>query len=856
MTTMMFSEPPFDEVTRTGGDTSRTAAPSAKFRSISSDYTLGNSNNSGSGIIGGGTKASSVLSSSFSEWHPVSNSEMKKKSAVPAPKTTATATTTDYHMEMIMNDINSSLNLDDVDFEQPLRGRQDSSCSRASSNGGGGGSNNIWGNNNGAVTTTAAPTSSSSRTRAHSSASSSPTWGVIGETPHSSTERQSSRLGGGMSNDFHYSSTGHLHSMAAHHISGTGAPSLETVSSCSSGSAGSFADRRLVSLNNQKLVSPPGFRSIAANTNHWLEAGVHEAQTSSMHGQQVQASLDEYRQPVPRSGGSQYNANVNSGIFQHQQQHRHHHQHQPFHPSEPNVHYMQHATQVHQRVGGYGLQQHDTSVMDNGMSMQGQRLVVVQQDYHNQFYVQANGNMVKQAPPNLPIYDQDGMSMASRGPYMAPDGLHHHQDATPIMYVGGQSVAGGSSMMHHANTMGMPSPHAIPSRQVSSTTSIQNLAGQIRRLSRDQMGCRLLQQALMEDGPEAATGIFQELLPYMAELMMDPFGNYLFQKLLDSISSKERELLVRSVSPRLVQASLNLHGTRSVQKVIDVCSTSGILQDVDASPDEIASKNRMAATVAQALKPAASRLCIDSHGNHVMQRILSGFPPAYTQFIYKCVASSVTDVARHRHGCCVIQRCLDSHPQLHYITVEELEASNDCTKAIVESRKNLMDQICSGALHLMQDAYGNYVVQYVLDVCVGQPGEFEIIDSICETTIGRVSQLSIQKFSSNVIEKCLEKCSDKMRAVYLREITSAESMKSLMNDPFGNYVVQRALGVSTHDQAVALVEAMRPHLLALKNTAPGRRIMGKIMRRFPHFNLEKPSGESNFDEVEPVPVTY
>ena len=57
----------------------------------------------------------------------------------------------------------------------------------------------------------------------------------------------------------------------------------------------------------------------------------------------------------------------------------------------------------------------------------------------------------------------------------------------------------------------------------------------------------------------------------------------------------------------------------------------------------------------------------------------------------------------------------------------------------------------------MQDAYGNYVVQYVLDVC----GDDEV-HAICESVIGKVCILAIQKFSSNVMEKCLERCTDRV----------------------------------------------------------------------------------------------
>jgi hypothetical protein len=343
---------------------------------------------------------------------------------------------------------------------------------------------------------------------------------------------------------------------------------------------------------------------------------------------------------------------------------------------------------------------------------------------------------------------------------------------------------------------------------------LEQLLGQVRRLSRDQVGCRLVQQALDEEGPMAATLILNEGLPFWGEAMVDPFGNYLFQKILEKVTPEERIMLIKTVSPRLVNASLNLHGTRSVQKVVELCA-----QDENEKVDGESAAN----ILTNSLAPAAARLCIDSHGNHVIQRILLRLQHHHAKFIFDAVAASVGDVARHRHGCCVIQRCLDSPPS--------------------EARAHLVRRIVEKSLELMQDAYGNYVVQYVLDVCSD-----EDVHAVCESVAGKVNLLAIQKFSSNVMEKCLERCSDRVKEMYLAEISDSERIRELMMDPFGNYVVQRALSVATHSQAIRLVEAMRPHLMAtqtingqrnggVRNTAGGRRIIAKICRRFPNFTL-------------------
>jgi hypothetical protein len=55
-------------------------------------------------------------------------------------------------------------------------------------------------------------------------------------------------------------------------------------------------------------------------------------------------------------------------------------------------------------------------------------------------------------------------------------------------------------------------------------------------------------------------------------------------------------------------------------------------------------------------------------------------------------------------------------------------------------------------LPLVQDPFGNYVVQYVLDL-----SDAKYSDSLVRRFIEPVRELSVQKFSSNVIEKVMKK---------------------------------------------------------------------------------------------------
>ena len=77
--------------------------------------------------------------------------------------------------------------------------------------------------------------------------------------------------------------------------------------------------------------------------------------------------------------------------------------------------------------------------------------------------------------------------------------------------------------------------------------------------------------------------------------------------------------MVSTVAPRLVNAASNLHGTRSIQKVVEMSALDDNNSKGNSSKDN---DGGVAEIVTRALTPAAARLCIDSHGNHVIQRIL------------------------------------------------------------------------------------------------------------------------------------------------------------------------------------------------------------------------------------------
>ena len=88
---------------------------------------------------------------------------------------------------------------------------------------------------------------------------------------------------------------------------------------------------------------------------------------------------------------------------------------------------------------------------------------------------------------------------------------------------------------------------------------------QVMSVAKDQNGCRFLQRKFDEGGHEAIAIVFPEILDNLIELMTDPFGNYLTQKLLDRCSEQQR--LEVSCCHRCVITWICHHQARSLLNI-------------------------------------------------------------------------------------------------------------------------------------------------------------------------------------------------------------------------------------------------------------------------------------------------
>ncbi|GFZ18147.1 pumilio 12 [Actinidia rufa] len=267
----------------------------------------------------------------------------------------------------------------------------------------------------------------------------------------------------------------------------------------------------------------------------------------------------------------------------------------------------------------------------------------------------------------------------------------------------------------------------------------------------------LLAEEIYRGYPEDVEKIFLEIIVHIIELMTDPFGNYLVQKLLEVCNEAQRMQILRVITRKcgdLVRISCDTHGTRAVQKIIETLKT----------PEQFS-------MVVSSLKPGIVTVTKNMNGNHVAQRCLQYLLPEYCEFLFEAAIGNCVELATDRHGCCVLQKCLD--------------------RSDGEHRHLLISEITSNALILSQDQFGNYVVQFIFEIHVPW-ATVDILDQL----EGNYGDLSMQKYSSNVVEKCLKYAGEERRSCIIQELINNPRLDQIMQDPYGNYVIQAALNHS------------------------------------------------------------
>ncbi|KAI3497375.1 hypothetical protein L1887_39937 [Cichorium endivia] len=329
-------------------------------------------------------------------------------------------------------------------------------------------------------------------------------------------------------------------------------------------------------------------------------------------------------------------------------------------------------------------------------------------------------------------------------------------------------------------------PSRQQGRQPRFPASLKDMRGFIYLVAKDQEGCQFLQNKCEEKKPEEIEMIFTEVKDHIRELMVDPSMNYLAQKLFKVLDDRQLTHIVVSVvgdNGKFTSICLNSHGTRAMQKLIEVLTTS-----------------EQRSLIVSSLRRITVTLTKNTNGHHVIQHCLKSFTVHECQPILDVVADNCLDIATDKSGCCVLQQCV--------------------SLAVGITRERLLTPIIENSLHLSEHPYGNYVVQHIVGMKI-----HEATAEISKRLAGNFVSLAMNKFASNVVEKFLKDASYDVVAVISREFINSHNFLSVITHPFGNYVAQSALHSAKDPIKETMINKIQKEYASLHSHPHGKRVL-------------------------------
>ena len=285
--------------------------------------------------------------------------------------------------------------------------------------------------------------------------------------------------------------------------------------------------------------------------------------------------------------------------------------------------------------------------------------------------------------------------------------------------------------------------------------------GAFLNIIKNQKGSKIFQKYLKTTHCDILHQIFIELKPNLEEIITDFYANYFCKRFFTFLNQKDRIDFLYVIEKSLVKLSSDGIGTYPIQTIIE----------------HVGSKNEKNIII-NALKDNIKELSLDPFGTHVLEKLLACFEEEYVTFIYNYIVDNFLELANNSNGICIVKKLLS-----------------------FTHKKNLHNKlkiiVKENALQLISHPFGNFVIQVVVECWNDYNDILYLFDK-------KYYNLSLEKYASNVVERCIEKDGNILNN-YIDEIININKICEVMNSNYGNYVIQKAIKLAKGEHKQKLV---------------------------------------------------
>ncbi|ESQ44751.1 hypothetical protein EUTSA_v10003331mg, partial [Eutrema salsugineum] len=278
--------------------------------------------------------------------------------------------------------------------------------------------------------------------------------------------------------------------------------------------------------------------------------------------------------------------------------------------------------------------------------------------------------------------------------------------------------------------------------------------GSIVSLAKERDSSNELQKKICVGSKETIDIVFNEVVFHTCELMVDPFGHHVFQRLMERCSNEQ------------------------------------------ISQDQILS-------IVGAVSMAALTLTRSNNAKHVILLCFNEFSPSQNRILLEVIARNCYPIAIDQHGCCMLQQCLDINCNvlkqrlIREIIANSLRLCVNCygnyvVQYVVELENpsvtiQLVRHLVGSYAYLSRNKYGSHAVQKLLNIQYIDTSRVILFDLLSDRDI---DTLLTDPFGNYVIQTAWAVCKDyNLRSILVEHI---RLNKPLMRcNRFGNKILEK-----------------------------------------------------------------
>ena len=301
------------------------------------------------------------------------------------------------------------------------------------------------------------------------------------------------------------------------------------------------------------------------------------------------------------------------------------------------------------------------------------------------------------------------------------------------------------------------------------------LKGKFEQIIRTHKGSRIFQNYLKNTHVDILHQIFLEIKNNLPDLLKDNYANYFCKKFFDCISQKDRIEYLTIIQNDLNTLAIDVTATYPIQ---------GIIEQLGSKAEK--------KIIYLGIKDYIPIFCFNIYGTHILEKILSYFEDEFTMEIIDYVYNNFIDLACHINGICIVKKLL--------LMTHKKDLHQKLKKIIYDN-----------ALSLIVHQYGNYVIQVIFE-----NWDDNELEEILSQYKNKYIYLSKLKYSSNAIERIIEKNNINLE-FYINEICKENNISQLMLNNYGNYVIQKALKLSSGKSHERLIQFIMQNLYFIED---------------------------------------